>query len=56
MNALYTIQSGAPENPAIVFLHGSPLTGRMWTPQMEHLEIMFIRNRLRKFHPMYCCI
>ena len=41
MNTLYTTQSGAPENPAIVFLHGSPLTGRMWTPQMEHLTEFF---------------
>ncbi len=41
MNTLPTYQTGSPENPAIVFLHGSPLTGRMWTPQLEHLSDFF---------------
>lgn len=41
MTTLYTAQSGSPVNPAIVFLHGSPLTGRMWTPQMECLTEFF---------------
>jgi hypothetical protein len=39
MNNIPTYQSGSTENPAIVFLHGSPLTGRMWTPQMEHCPL-----------------
>lgn len=30
-------ESGSPENLAILFLHGSPLSGRMWQPQMESL-------------------
>ena len=38
---LTSIQSGAPESPAIVFLHGSPLTGRMWSPQLERLTEFF---------------
>lgn len=41
MDTLYSKQSGSPENPAIVFLHGSPLTGRMWQPQMERLTEYF---------------
>lgn len=41
MNSLYAAQSGSPVNPAIVFLHGSPLTGRMWRPQMERLTEFF---------------
>ncbi len=38
MTTLSTVQSGSSANPAIVFLHGSPLTGRMWQPQMERLS------------------
>ena len=38
MQNLYTAESGLPENPAILFLHGSPLTGRMWQPQMDRLS------------------
>lgn len=41
MDTLYAAQSGSPENTAIVFLHGSPLTSRMWQPQMERLPEFF---------------
>ncbi|NUM46564.1 MAG: alpha/beta hydrolase [Anaerolineales bacterium] len=41
MDPIYSTQSGSPANPAIVFLHGSPLTGRMWTPQLERLTEFF---------------
>ena len=34
---LHVSKCGSPEKPAIVFLHGSPLSGRMWQPQLEHL-------------------
>ncbi|MBA2287136.1 MAG: alpha/beta hydrolase [Ktedonobacteraceae bacterium] len=34
---LYTYESGVPTAPAIVFLHGGGLSGRMWQPQMERL-------------------
>jgi pimeloyl-ACP methyl ester carboxylesterase len=34
---LHTYGSGSPQSPAIVFLHGSPLSGRMWLPQLELL-------------------
>jgi len=34
---LYTITTGDPTAPAIVFLHGAGLSGRMWQPQMECL-------------------
>jgi pimeloyl-ACP methyl ester carboxylesterase len=35
--SLYYLTAGSKENPAILFLHGSPLTGKMWQPQMERL-------------------
>jgi pimeloyl-ACP methyl ester carboxylesterase len=34
---LYVRQAGSPADPAILFLHGSPLSGRMWEPQIERL-------------------
>ena len=34
---LYVHTSGSPEKPAVVFLHGGGLSGRMWLPQMESL-------------------
>ena len=34
---LYVRETGSPTNPAIVFLHASPLSGRMWLPQLERL-------------------
>lgn len=34
---LFTYTSGQPTAPAIVFLHGGGLSGRMWQPQMERL-------------------
>jgi pimeloyl-ACP methyl ester carboxylesterase len=34
---LHVAESGSPGSPAIVFLHGSPLSGRMWQPQLEGL-------------------
>ena len=32
---LYLHEKGSSQNPAIVFLHGGGLSGRMWAPQME---------------------
>ena len=40
MNSLPSMhlnESGDPAAPAILFLHGSPLSGRMWQPQLETL-------------------
>lgn len=34
---LYVYETGSKTQPAIVFLHGSPLSGRMWQPQLERL-------------------
>ncbi|MBE3560709.1 MAG: alpha/beta fold hydrolase [Ktedonobacteraceae bacterium] len=34
---LFTRTFGDPASPAIVFLHGAGLSGRMWQPQMERL-------------------
>jgi len=34
---LFSYASGEPSAPAIVFLHGAGLSGRMWQPQMERL-------------------
>jgi pimeloyl-ACP methyl ester carboxylesterase len=34
---LYVRQAGSCEDPAILFLHASPLSGRMWSPQFERL-------------------
>lgn len=34
---LFTTTTGNPTTPAIVFLHGAGLSGRMWQPQMERL-------------------
>lgn len=36
-NKFFVHESGDAKNPAILFLHGSPLSGRMWQPQMERL-------------------
>ena len=35
--AKHLYESGNPAAPAILFLHGSPLSGRMWQPQLETL-------------------
>lgn len=35
---LYVYESGPAEAPAILFLHGSPLSGAMWRPQMAGLR------------------
>ena len=34
---LHIHEAGAVDAPAILFLHGSPLSGRMWQPQFERL-------------------
>ena len=34
---MHIYESGDPATPAILFLHGSPLSGRMWQPQFETL-------------------
>ena len=34
---LHIYESGTREQPAILFLHGSPLSGRMWQPQLDLL-------------------
>lgn len=31
-------ESGSPAAPALLFLHGSPLSGRMWQPQLQALS------------------
>jgi pimeloyl-ACP methyl ester carboxylesterase len=35
--SMHLYESGDPAAPAILFLHGSPLSGRMWQPQLESL-------------------
>jgi pimeloyl-ACP methyl ester carboxylesterase len=35
--SMHLYESGDPKAPAILFLHGSPLSGRMWQPQLETL-------------------
>jgi pimeloyl-ACP methyl ester carboxylesterase len=35
---MHLYESGDPSAPAILFLHGSPLSGRMWQPQLETLS------------------
>lgn len=35
---LYVHEAGSPTAPAIVFLHGTGLSGRMWLPQFERLR------------------
>ncbi len=37
MAELYVHKSGVATLPAIVFLHGGGISGRMWQPQLEHL-------------------
>jgi pimeloyl-ACP methyl ester carboxylesterase len=34
---LHIYETGAASDPAILFLHASPLSGRMWQPQFEQL-------------------
>jgi pimeloyl-ACP methyl ester carboxylesterase len=34
---LHVYETGSESSPAILFLHGSPLSGRMWLPQLERL-------------------
>jgi pimeloyl-ACP methyl ester carboxylesterase len=38
MSKLYVHSSGAAELPAIVFLHGGGVSGRMWQPQLQGLS------------------
>lgn len=35
---IYYTEAGNPNNPAILFLHGSPLSSRMWRMQLEELQ------------------
>jgi pimeloyl-ACP methyl ester carboxylesterase len=35
---IHSMEAGNSNNPAIVFLHGSPLSSRMWRMQMEELQ------------------
>lgn len=35
---LHVREAGPPSAHAVVFLHGSPLSGRMWEPQLERLS------------------
>jgi len=35
---MFFLEVGNPQNPAIVFLHGSPLSSRMWRAQIETLK------------------
>lgn len=35
---IHIIEAGNSSNPAILFLHGSPLSSRMWRMQMEELQ------------------
>src|SRR6266516_558276 len=37
LKMLFPYTTGEPTAPAIVFLHGAGLSGRMWQPQMERL-------------------
>lgn len=34
---LYLRESGDPDGPPVVFLHGGPLSSKMWEPQLEQL-------------------
>lgn len=34
---LFVHETGSAANPTILFLHGSPLSGQMWRPQLEQL-------------------
>jgi pimeloyl-ACP methyl ester carboxylesterase len=38
---LHVDEAGDPNRPAILFLHGSPLSGRMWAPQLAGLAADF---------------
>lgn len=38
MSPLHIYQAGNPDKPAIVFLHGSPLSGKMWMPNIAKLQ------------------
>jgi len=38
MAELYMQKAGAATSPAIVFLHGGGISGRMWQPQLERLS------------------
>jgi pimeloyl-ACP methyl ester carboxylesterase len=38
MAELYMQKAGAATSPAIVFLHGGGISGRMWQPQIERLS------------------
>jgi pimeloyl-ACP methyl ester carboxylesterase len=37
-NLIHTVEAGSPADPVIVFLHGGPLSSRMWEPQLENLS------------------
>jgi pimeloyl-ACP methyl ester carboxylesterase len=38
MDLLAFTESGSPADPAVVFLHGGPLSSKMWQPQLTRLE------------------
>jgi pimeloyl-ACP methyl ester carboxylesterase len=38
MTTLTFQESGSPADPVVVFLHGGPLSSRMWRPQLARLE------------------
>jgi pimeloyl-ACP methyl ester carboxylesterase len=38
MSELHVYETGTRDQPAILFLHGSPLSGRMWQPQLDALK------------------
>jgi pimeloyl-ACP methyl ester carboxylesterase len=40
-NLLPTQTAGSPADPAIIFLHGGPLSSRMWAPQLAGLADEF---------------
>ena len=37
-NNLHLYEAGDPQGPAVLFLHGSPLSGKMWLPNFESLQ------------------
>ena len=37
-NHLHLYKAGDPQGPAVLFLHGSPLSGRMWLPNFDSLR------------------
>jgi len=37
-NHLHLYEAGDPQGPTVLFLHGSPLSGRMWLPNFDSLR------------------